>query len=129
MFLDCSTEPLGMQNGKINNSAITSPSNSAPTVRAWQARLNRNIPTWGAWCPNQTDSPKGPMIFKKYIQIDLSTLKMITKVATQGREYNNGREHTKIYRISYSDDDHFWQHYKTENGEKVMYANTDIREF
>ena len=110
-YLEC-TSPLGMADrSKIKNSQITT-SGVLRNAYGWQARLRQNIPRWGAWCANISGGSETKRNYDQYIQIDLLKLTNITRIATQGREYNGGREYVKDYRISYSKDSLNWIFYR-----------------
>ena len=98
-----------MQDGRIEDSQITSSSIlKRRSPYAWLARLNRNIPYWGAWCPDITEGKITEKNYDQYIQIDLVNLTKITGIATQGRSYRGGIEHAKDYKISYRRDGGLW---------------------
>ena len=78
------------------------------TAYGWQARLHQNIPNWGAWCVDVSGGSQTKKNYDQYIQIDLLNLTNITRIATQGRQYNGGREYAKDYKISYSKDSLNW---------------------
>ena len=103
------TSPLGMENGRIKNSQITTTGVAKGTeANGWQARLNRNIPQYGAWCPYVSGGSKSERNYGQYIQIDLVNLTTITGIATQGRHPSRGIEHVTNYKISYSKDSRKW---------------------
>ena len=89
-----------MEDGRIKDSQITV---SSVLGKAYgrQARLHQNIPDWGAWCPDVSGGKAGEINYDQYIQIDFLNLTKITGIATQGREYNGGREKVENYTISY----------------------------
>ena len=110
-YLGC-VSPLGMEDGRIEDSQITASSViRGRTPYAWLARLNRNIPSWGAWCPDYTGGKKTEKNYDQYIQIDLLNLTKVTGIATQGRSYSRGREYAKDYKISYRRDGGIWNFY------------------
>ena len=118
-YLGC-VSPLGIKDGTIRNSQITSSSViKGKSPFPWLARLNRNISTGGGWCP---DTNGGTEITEKnydqYIQIDLLNPTKITGIATQGRSYSERQEYVKDYKISYSRDRGIWYFYK-EKGQSV----------
>ena len=78
-----------------------------PNYRAKFGRLNRNVrpPCWTA-----RNTRVG-----EYLQVDLSEVKVLTKVATQG---NPGKYLTK-YTISGSMDGQTWEEYKENDVVKV----------
>ena len=100
-----------MEDGRIKDSQITASSVlKERTPYAWLARLNRNILTWGGWCPDFTGGNIFGKNYDQYIQIDLLNLTKITGIATQGRS-RSGNEYAKDYKISYRRDDGIWYFY------------------
>ena len=110
-----------MENGQINNSQITTSSVlEKRTPYGYQARLNQNIPAWGAWCPDVSEGKMNEKNYDQYIQIDLLNLTKITGIATQGRVFSNGREYAKDYKISYRRYGGVWNFYRgKDQTEKV----------
>ena len=90
-----------MEDGRIKDSQITT-SGVARSAYGWQARLNKNISSYGAWCVNVSGGSKSERNYDQYIQIDFLTMMTITRIATQGREHSRGTEYVKDYKISYS---------------------------
>ena len=114
-LLGC-VSPLGMEDGRIKDSQITASSVlKERSPHPWLARLNRNIPQWGAWCPDITGGNRTEKNYDQYIQIDLVNLTKITGIATQGRSYSGGREYAKDYKISYIRDGGIWNFYQEKN--------------
>ena len=110
------TSPLGMEDGRIKGSQITTSGVArGTTARGWQARLNRKIPQYGAWCANVRGGSSVSRNYDQYIQIDLMNLTNITGIATQGRHPSGGTEHVKDYSISYSKDSLNWTFYIGKN--------------
>ena len=127
-YLEC-ISPLGMEDNRIKNLQITTSSvikggEQGGSPYGWLARLNRNIPGWGAWCPDVSGGSKTGMKFDQYIQIDLLKLTKITGIATQGREYK-GAGYTKNYKISFRRDGGVW-HFYQEKDETLKVNLTDI---
>ena len=115
VLLEC-TSPLGMQDGRIKDSQIKASSmikGKSPFPRL--ARLNRNIPSWGGWCPDFTGGKMFEKNYDQYIEIDLVNLTEITGIATQGRSYSGGKEYAKDYKISYRKDGGEWDFFKKED--------------
>ena len=115
-----------MESGKINDSQITVSSvRPGTTASGEQARLRRNIPDWGAWCFDTSGGLESELRSDQFIQVDLLSLKNITEIATQGREYNGGTQLVWRYIVSYSRDGRTWNYYKddgardTFNGARV----------
>ena len=115
-LLGC-VSPLGMEDGRIKDSQITASSvlNRKIPPYPWLARLNRNIPAWGAWCPDHTGGKRTEKNYDQYIEIDLLNLTKMTGIATQGRSRSEGREYTKDYKISYRRDGGAWNFYRGKN--------------
>ena len=110
-LLGC-VSPLGMEDGRIKDSQITASSvlkDRSP--HPWLARLNRNIPYWGGWCPDITGGKIHEKNYDQYIEIDLLNLTEITGIATQGRSHSGGREYARDYKVSYSRDGGTWYFY------------------
>ncbi|XP_028416006.1 uncharacterized protein LOC114539562 [Dendronephthya gigantea] len=111
----CYTSPaLGMEDERIRVSQIMYTSvKKGTTAFGEQARLHRNIPQWGAWCPdtNLFGSSAENINYDQFIHIDLLHLTNISKIAIQGREYNGGREFVGSYKISYSKNGDDWTDY------------------
>ena len=111
-----------MENGNIKDSQITISSflkidkDSSVGATGDQARLNKNVPPFGAWCPDIYGDKEN---YDQYIQIDLLALKEVTRVATQGRK--EGNEFVRNYKISYSYNGQSWVYYK----EKGLATNED----
>ena len=111
-LLGC-VSPLGMEDFSIKDSQITASSViKGRSPHPWLARLQRNIPQWGAWCPDITGGKITPKNYDQYIQIDLVNLTKITGIATQGRSHSGGREYARDYKISYRRDDGIWYFYR-----------------
>ena len=112
-----------MEDGRIKDSQITASSViKRKSPHPWLARLNRNIPQWGAWCPDITGGMIQEKNYDQYIQIDLLNLTKITGIATQGR--SGGMEYAKDYKISYSRDCGIWYFYGGKNQTvKVNFVN------
>ena len=120
-YLEC-IRPLGMADGRIKDSQITTSSIlKGRSTHGWQARLNQNIPPWGAWCPDNSGGKKNENNYDQYIQIDLLNLTKITGIATQGRASFNGREHAKDYKISCRRDGGVWNFYRGKDQTVKVY--------
>ena len=114
-LLGCKS-PLGMEDGRIKDSQITASSViKGKSPHPWQARLNRNISGWGAWCPDYTGGKIFEKSYDQYIQIDLLNLTKVTGIATQGRSHSGGRQYAKDYKISYRRDGGIWYFYGGKN--------------
>lgn len=109
--------PLGMEDGNITDSQITASSTyrQIPTLDPWQARLNNpgiTGVTYGSWSA-------GSRSVGEYLQVDLGCVKMITKIATQGRSIGVNQHVTK-YSVSYSNDTTSWPQYLQDGAIKVI---------
>ena len=114
-YLEC-VSPLGMEDDRIKNSQITNSSVlKGRSPYGWLARLNQNIPPWGAWCPDISEGKISERNYDQYIQIDLLNLTKITGIATQGRQYGGGREYVRDYKISYRRDGGVWKFYRGQD--------------
>ena len=120
------TSPLGMEDGRIKDSKIkVSGIRQGTTGYGGQARLNKNIPDWGAWCPDTAGGSRNKLSSDQYIEIDLLALTNFTGIATQGRVYNGAQDYSRRFILSFSKDGITWSHYKEEgaretyNGAKV----------
>ena len=127
-YLDC-VSPLGMEDDRIKDSQIsTSSVLKGRTPYGWLARLNQNIPPWGGWCPDVSGGKINERNYDQYIQIDLLNLTKITAIATQGREYFNGREYVRDYKVSYRRDGGGWYFYRKKD-QTVKVNLIDFLEF
>ncbi|KAK3738808.1 hypothetical protein QZH41_012570, partial [Actinostola sp. cb2023] len=102
--------PLGMEDETIKDSQISASSyalSSRSTLHAPKhGRLNKKkdakgIGGWAAGSPGKGE----------HIQIDLGNVKVITKVATQGRQ-DYGVQYVTKYSLSYSTDGDNWSDYE-----------------
>ena len=105
-----------MEDGRIKDSQITTSSVlKGRSPHGWLARLNKNIPPWGGWCPDISGGRANENNYDQYIQIDLLNLTKITKIATQGRQYLGGIEFVREYKISYRKDGGEWKFYQEKD--------------
>ena len=101
-------KPLGLQNGRIPNSAITASSQWDRKHAPWLARLKRprrgrNAGAWSAKINNR----------QQWLQVDFRGAKKIVAVATQGRhDYN---QWVTLYYLSFSVDGIYFARY-VKNG-------------
>ena len=125
-YVGC-VSPLGMYDGRIRDSQFTASSViKGKSPFPWLARLNRNIPTWGGWCPDYTGGKITEKNYDQYIQIDLVNLTKITSIATQGRSYSGGREYVEDYKISYRRDGGLWIFYQGKDQTVKVITGTHI---
>ncbi len=107
----CGT-PLGMENGRIPDSAITS-ANRDNYHPFKNARLNHNGPGW---------TPRVYHIEDAYLQVDFGEVVQLTGIATQGSSYQGGNW-LQAYHFNYSIDEKKWLEYKEgSNGPKVCFG-------
>ncbi|CAB4041867.1 Hypothetical predicted protein, partial [Paramuricea clavata] len=115
-----------MADGRIKDSQITVTS-VLITAYGRLARLRQNIPNWGAWCPVVSGGSRSYRNYDQHILIDLLNLTKITGIATQGRQYNGGREKVKDYKLSYRKDGGAWHFYPgKDQTAKIFLGNTDV---
>ncbi len=81
--------PLGLENGRVSDSQITSSSAWSATLSTRQARLNGA----GCWTARRRDQ-------NQWIQVDLGKEDVVTAIATQGQ--SNADQWVKTYSLSYS---------------------------
>ena len=99
---------LGIEDGRIQDSAMTASTIHSSTHAAHLGRLNLVAGSGknGAWCAKTSNN-------KEWLQIDLGNPTTVTKVATQGRQDAN--QWPTSYSISYSLTGSYWVQY-TERG-------------
>ena len=75
---------LGIEDGRIQDSAMTASTIYGANYAAHLGRLNRVSGSGkaGAWCAKTSNN-------KEWLQIDLGNPTTVTKVATQGRQDSN----------------------------------------
>lgn len=112
-FAECNT-PLGLQDGRISNSQLTSPTHfehfyighgKTVNLKPEFARLNNTL----AWC-----SPVSKNSNSTYIEIDLKQRAKVSGIATQGFRGINVY-YVKQYKVSYSNDQVTWKPFKEVN--------------
>jgi len=109
---------LGIEDGRIPNSALTASTVYDANHAAMLARLNLAAPSGkaGSWCAKKND-------VNQWLQIDLGTPTTVTKVATQGRQEHN--QWITSYSLSYSLAGSFWVQYTVRGKKKVFRGNFD----
>ena len=107
----CNT-PLGLQNGRLPNSRITSSSeyNVYHAARLGRLGLHKRGRYVGAWCARHNNR-------NQWIKVDFGGTMKITKIATQGRQ--DAAQWVTYYRVSSSLDGVHWQVYRFKNNDKV----------
>ena len=108
---------LGIEDGRIQDSAITASTIHAASFAAHLGRLNLVARSGknGAWCAKTSNN-------KEWLQIDLGNPTTVTKVATQGRQDQN--QWPTSYSISYSLTGSYWVQYTVRGKKKVTAINT-----
>uniref|UniRef100_A0A8D9E443 Discoidin domain-containing receptor 2 n=1 Tax=Cacopsylla melanoneura TaxID=428564 RepID=A0A8D9E443_9HEMI len=112
--------PLGMEEGKIPDHAITASSSyELKSVGPQNARI-RNEKNGGAWCPKAQISSD----VHEYLEINLMRSHLITLTETQGRFGNGqGQEYAEGFLVEYWRDSlNRWIIYN-ENGSKILSGN------
>ena len=123
--------PLGMEDGRIKDSQITTTGVAKGTAAyGWQARLNRNIPKCAAWCVNVSGGSTKYSNYDQHIKIDLVKLTVITAIAIQPRHPCKGTEYVKDFKISYRKDTRsYWtfcrEKEQSPNEAKIFQVNTN----
>ena len=104
---------LGIEDGRIQDSAMTASTIHAANYAAHLGRLNRVSGSGkaGAWCAKTSNN-------KEWLQIDLGNPTTVTKVATQGRQDAN--QWPTSYSISYSLTGSYWVQYTVRGKIKVI---------
>jgi len=115
---ECRIQPLGMENNKIPNGAVTASSSWGLEHEPWQARLNniRRSGSTGSWSTRLN-------AIGQYLQIDLRKERVVNKIATQGRP--SYYEWVTSYKLLFSSDGAKWNEYQNDSVVKVFTANSD----
>ena len=118
-FLDC-LSPLGMEDGRIEDTQLNSTTSLNNQSQASRARLNHDE-GYGGWCPYQKEygNRRGP----QYIEVRLETLFRIKGIAMQARA--NGSEKVDRYRIQYQTSKGLWKWYLDEQT-KIDKVSNDL---
>ena len=109
-------KPLGLQNGRIRNSAISASSRWNRYHAAWLARLKRprRGRYAGAWCAKVNNH-------QQWLQVDFRVPKKVVAVATQGRhDYN---QWVTLYYLRFSVDGTYFATYRKNGKKKVSLRN------
>lgn len=103
-----------MEDGSIPDAALSASSSYGasddPNARAKLGRLNRSILPC-CWAPSSLSAGQ-------FLQVDLGQVKIVTKVATQGR-YGDQVKYVTKYTIRWSMDGQTWQDHKENDVVKV----------
>ena len=94
-----------MQNGDITDEQVTASSYSGSNNLPKLGRLHYFLSGTrkGGWCSNNKTAGE-------YLQVDLRSVKLITKIATQERHIKNQR--VTEYTLSHSNDETTWSNYE-----------------
>ncbi|XP_034181268.2 discoidin domain-containing receptor 2 isoform X1 [Osmia lignaria lignaria] len=113
--------PLGMEEGKIPDDAITASSSyETKSVGPQNARI-RQEKNGGAWCPKAQISSA----IREYLEIDLTRNHLIAWTETQGRFGNGqGQEYAEAFFLEYWRDSK-WHQYKNLKGDRVLRGNSN----
>nr|XP_012216863.1 PREDICTED: discoidin domain-containing receptor 2-like [Linepithema humile] len=113
--------PLGMEEGRIPDEAITASSSyEMKSVGPQNARI-RQEKNGGAWCPKAQISSA----IREYLEIDLTRDHLITWTETQGRFGNGqGQEYAEAFFLEYWRHEK-WHQYKDLKGNKVLRGNSN----
>ncbi|XP_076622399.1 discoidin domain-containing receptor 2-like isoform X1 [Colletes latitarsis] len=113
--------PLGMEEGKIPDDAITASSSyETKSVGPQNARI-RQEKNGGAWCPKAQISSA----IREYLEIDLTRNHLIAWTETQGRFGNGqGQEYAEAFFLEYWRDAR-WHQYKNLRGDRVLRGNSN----
>lgn len=118
LVTDCN-RPLGLQDGRISNSQLTSPSHfehfyigngKNVNLKPEFARLNNTF----AWC-----SPSRKNSNSAYIEIDLKQHTNFSGIAAQGFMGINAY-YVKQYKVAHSNDRVMWKFLKKVNSNKIV---------
>ena len=111
---------LGIEDGRIPESALTASTVHSAVCAATRARLNLAAASGkvGSWCAKTNN-------VKQWLQIDLGTPTTVTKVATQGRQ--DASQWITSYSLSYSLAGSFWVQYTVRGKKKVTIVLNSLR--
>lgn len=103
---------LGMQNGKLPNSAISASSTLNSYYGPENARLHFHPQSgrYGAWIPKTQD-------LNQWLQLDFGVETVVTRIETQGRQ--DAAQWVKKYTLRYSKNGDYFQQYQPEGYTKV----------
>lgn len=101
--------PLGIESGRLPDSAFSASSSASSNHLPPLSRLNKvHAKTKvGAWCAGRNDG-------NQWLQVDFGRETTVTKVATQGTFGGEGR--VTSYILSYSSNGIHWAAYRLTNG-------------
>ena len=109
--------PLGMQNGKLPDSALSASSEYNTIYGAEYARLHLQPGSGhaGGWVAAKQDH-------SQWLQADFGVETTITRIATQGRQDNS--QWVKEYTLKYSNDGSYFHQYQPTGFTKVRKHNS-----
>nr|XP_058951355.1 uncharacterized protein LOC131778889 [Pocillopora verrucosa] len=109
---------LGMQNGKIPNSALSASSKLNANYGPENARLHFHPVggRQGAWIPSVQNH-------NQWFQVDFGVETQVTRIATQGRQ--NANQYVTKYTLRYSLDKSYWNQYQPFGYTLTFLANSD----
>ena len=110
---------LGIEDGRIPDSALTASTIHSGAYAATLARLNLAAASGkvGSWAAKKND-------VNQWLKIDLGTPTTVTKVATQGRQ--DADQWITSYTLSYSLAGSFWVKYTVRGKKKVISVRTSF---
>ena len=105
-------EALGMQNGKIEDSAVSASTEYGTAYKAINGRLHFVYRSGriGAWAAKTSDA-------YQFLQVNFGDWTKVTRVAIQGRSDSN--QWVKNFTLSYGYDHIFFKDYKADGIKKV----------
>ena len=114
--LEICKHPLGMQNRRIPNHAVTASSSWDANHAPYLGRLHFTArgKFQGAWSSRYNNH-------FQFFQVDFRKATKVSHVATQGRQ--NANQWVTQYRLAYSQDGVNWALYKLRDGIKVRMKN------
>ena len=103
---------LGMQNGKLPNSALSASSQLNAYAGPENARLHfcKESGRYGAWIAQRNDH-------RQYYQVDFGVETQVTGIETQGRQ--DALQYVKAYTLRYSTDGSYFKQYQPSGFTKV----------
>ena len=109
---------LGMQNGKLPNSALSASSQLNSYYGPENARLHFHPQSGrnGAWIPKKQDH-------HEWFQVDFGIETHVTRIETQGRQ--DASQWVKAYTLRYSLDGSYFNHYQPSGHTKVTLITFD----
>ncbi|XP_053970540.1 discoidin domain-containing receptor tyrosine kinase B-like isoform X1 [Hylaeus volcanicus] len=115
-------QSLGMESGRIPDSAITASSSYVANVGPRNARLRKER-AGGGWCP-KSQVERG---VREWLQVDLPGPHVITGVQSQGRyDHGRGLEYVEKYTLEYRRPGFTeWRRYKRWDNKEVLVGNND----